>query len=405
MSSGGGNTTIDFSGVTGTFIVGEEIRINGGTTTRTITDVSHKGIRDVKSVYQDASSLGLQTDFSADMVLKSSPIKELSLGDEVTIASGNKLKCAGKTFGSLRSGDILIFNLGGDANPRFNRVSAISSDLKEVTLVAVQDVSGVCVGTVLGTSATPTGIHLGLPAVQNENEGLFAELQEKNISDVDLTGSELTIKAQVTGRSTDSVGTLTFNTSHLVGISSALFETFDNDRYSVHFTGGGIASISADQFSLSNNASTVTITGLTPSQSNVVVNTTVKKISISTKQKTFDRSQPILVEKCVSGISTVNGLTQNDFFGLRVEDKVISLNTPDVVEVVGVYESLTNGQPVLDKLVFVSGLSLNTASILGEKITGSLSGAIAQITLRQSATVVEIAYLTCLLYTSDAADE
>ena len=51
-------------------------------------------------------------------------------------------------------------------------------------------------------------------------------------------------------------------------------------------------------------------------------------------------------------------------------------------------------QPVLDKLVFVSGLALNTASILGEQIVGSVSGAIAQITERLSATVVEIAYLT-----------
>ena len=398
-NAGGNSTTVKLRDVSGTFIAGEELRICGdsGGVTRTVASVSEKSIRDIKSVYQDASSLGLQTDFSADMVLKSSPIKELSLGDEVQIASGNKLKCAGKTFGSLRINDILIFNLGGGAAPRFNRVSAISDDLKEVTLAAVgggATISGVCVGTVLGTSETPTGIHLGIPAIQNEETGLFAELQEKNISDVDLTGSELTIKTQITGKSTDSVGTLTFNLSDLVGISSALFETFDNDRYSVHFSGGGIASLSSDQFTLSNNASTVTIKGVTASQSNVVINATVKKVSISTKQKTFDRSNIVTVNKSISGISTVNGLTSNKHFGLRVEDKVISLNTPDVVDVVGVYESVTNAAPILDKLVFVSGLALNTASILGEQIVGSVSGAIAQITERTSATVVEIAYLT-----------
>ena len=396
VNAGGNSTSVQLRGTSGTFIAGEEIRINDniGGATRTIASVSEKSLRDVKSVYQDASALGLQTDFSADIVLKPSPIKELGPGDEVTIASGNKLKCAGKTFGSLRVGDVLIFNLGGDANPRFNRVSAISNDLKEVTLAGVQNVSGVCVGTVLSTSATPTGISVAKPAVKNEDTGLFAQLQEKNISDVDLTNSEITIKTQITGKSTDSVGTLTFNLSDLVGISSALFETFDNDRYSVHFSGGGIASISSDQFTLSNNASTVTITGITASQSNVVVNATVKKVSISTKQKTFDRSHVVNVDKCISGISTANGLTQNNFVGLRVDDKVISLNTPDVVNVVGVYESVTNVAPVLDKLIFVSGLSLNTASILGEKIIGSQSGAIAQITERTNATTVEIAYLT-----------
>ena len=395
VNSGNNSTTVKLRDTSGTFIAGEELRFCGdsGGITRTVETVSEKSIRDIKSVYQDASTTSLATDFSADIVLKQSPIKELGPGDRVNISGSNVLTCAGKTFGSLRVGDILILNLTTDASPRFNRVSAISTDLKSVTLAAVQNVTDVCVGTVLA-SATPTGVHLGIPVIQNEETGLFAELQEKNISDVDLTGSELTVKTQIVGKSTDSVGTLTFNTSDLVGISSALFETFDNDRYSVHFTDGGIASVSADQFTLSNNASTVTITGLTAGQSNVSINATVKKVSISTKQKVFDRSQPILVNKSVSGISTVNGLTSNKHFGLRVEDRVISLNVPDVVEVIGVYESVTNSLPVLDKLVFVSGLALNTASILGEQIVGSVSGAIAQITERTSATVVEIAYLT-----------
>jgi len=395
VNPGGNSTTITLQDVSGTFIAGEELRICGdsGQTTRTVATVSEKSIRDVKSVYQDASALGLHTDFSADIVLKPSPIKELGLADEVNISGSSVLTCAGKTFGSLRVGDIIIVNLTTDTDPRFNRVSAISTDLKSVTLAAVQNVTDVCVGTVL-SSTSPTGIHLGIPVVQNENTGLFAELQEKNISDVDLTGSELTIKTQITGKSTDSVGTLTFNTSDLVGISSALFETFDNDRYSVHLSGGNISPLTSAQFTLTNNASTVTITGLLPNQGSIVVNATVKKVSISTKQKIFDRSSVVTVNKSISGISTVNGLTTNKHFGLRVEDKVISLNTPDVVDVVGVYESVTNAAPILDKLVFVSGLALNTASILGEQIVGSVSGAIAQITERTSATVVEIAYLT-----------
>ena len=395
VSQGGNSTTITLSDTSGTFIRGEEIRINGnvGGSTRTITAVQEFSIRDIKSVYQDASALGLQTDFSADLVLKQSPIKELGPGDEVNVSGSNVLTCAGKTFSSLRVGDIIIVNLTSNASPVFNRVSAISADKKSVTLAAVTSVTNVCVGTLL-QSNTPTGIHLGIPAIKNENTGLFAELQEKNVSDVDLSGSELTIKSQITGQTTDSVGTLTFSTSDLVGISSALFETFDNDRYSVHLSNGNIESLSSDQFTLSNSASTVTITGLTAGQTNVVVNATVKKVSISTKQKTFDRSHVVSVDKCISGISTVNGLTQNNSFGLRVDDKVISLNTPDVVDVIGVYESVTNADPVLDRLVFVSGLSLNTASILGEKVKGSQSGAVAQITSRVSATVVEIAYLT-----------
>ena len=70
----------------------------------------------------------------------------------------------------------------------------------------------------------------------------------------------------------------------------------------------------------------------------------------------------------------------------------LSLNNPDVVNVVGIFESLTTIDPVLDRLVFVSGLALNTASV-SEKLL-VLCGAVAQITDRVSATTVEIAYLT-----------
>ena len=79
--------------------------------------------------------------------------------------------------------------------------------------------------------------------------------------------------------------------------------------------------------------------------------------------------------------------------GLRVQDDIISLNLPDVVEVIAVYESLDTSAPTLDSLTFPSGLNLDTSSILGEKIVGSTSGALAQIVTRSSATKVEIVYL------------
>jgi hypothetical protein len=90
----------------------------------------------------------------------------------------------------------------------------------------------------------------------------------------------------------------------------------------------------------------------------------------------------------------LSGLSTNQFYGLRVQDREISLNVPDVVNVVGVYESLNTSNPTLDKLTFVSGLSLDTNSILGERIVGSTSGAIAQLATRVSSTEVEICYLT-----------
>ena len=53
-------------------------------------------------------------DFSGDLVLKTT-IKELSPADEVSIDGSNVLTCAGKTFGSLKVGDLITYNLTTDS--------------------------------------------------------------------------------------------------------------------------------------------------------------------------------------------------------------------------------------------------------------------------------------------------
>ena len=141
-----------------------------------------------------------------------------------------------------------------------------------------------------------------------------------------------------------------------------------------------VRKININQFVLSDDGQTVTINGLTASQSNVVVSTTLKKRGLKSKQKDYIRSQRVNVESTAVGINTaLTGMNQIDDYGLRVEDREISLNVPDAVKIIGVYESLDANSPTLDKFTFPSGLSLNTESILGEKIIGATTGAIAQI--------------------------
>ena len=53
---------------------------------------------------------------------------------------------------------------------------------------------------------------------------------------------------------------------------------------------------------------------------------------------------------------------------MRVEDEEISLNFPDVVDVLAVYEARGTVAPVLDAIEVPSGFNLNTASVLGEVI-------------------------------------
>ena len=146
VNAGGSSNTHLLDQVSGTFIESEQLRINGKTTTDDGAVISTKTIQkfdlgDVLSVHQECDGIfGANIDFSGDLVLQPKVIKELGLGDEVNVSGSSVLTCAGKTFKSLSVDDIIIVNLQNDAAPRFNRISAISSDLKSSALLMVSTI-------------------------------------------------------------------------------------------------------------------------------------------------------------------------------------------------------------------------------------------------------------------------
>ena len=124
---------------------------------------------------------------------------------------------------------------------------------------------------------------------------MFAPLEEQNISSVDLGSSNLLVSSQIREQSTSAAGTLAINVT-ATGISSCLFESFDQERYSIHYNDGTIETLTGDQVTLSSAGQVITFTGLTASQSsNVTVNTTVKKVGITNKDKVFTRSTKVEV--------------------------------------------------------------------------------------------------------------
>ena len=392
----GGNDCIYLSEVTGQFMAGEQLIINEDTSfVRSIKTVKTFGIQDVKSVYQDTSALtGYAADFVADTVLQRVIAPNFSNADQITITGAGATTNGAYNFVGVSTGTILKYTPSGETVERFNRIETVSADGLSVTLSAVPSVTGICNGS-LNTTKISTTFAFGVPNINLEDSrGLYAEIDNKNVSDIDLSTATLLVGKNITGESTDGSGVLTFDLS-ASGISSAFYETFDEERYSVHYSNGTIEDLTSDQFVLSSDGQTVTINGLETSESNVVVSSTLKKESLKSKQKNYIRSQKITVEKTAVGINTtLTGMEISKNYGLRVEDKEISLNVPDAVKVIGVYESLNTLSPTLDVFTFPSGLSLNTESILGEKIVGSDTGAVGQIVSRNSATEVEISVLS-----------
>ena len=392
-------TEITLTQTSGTFIDGEQLLINETTeVSRSINSSKVYGIQDVKSVYQDSSTFsGLSADFVADTVLQKFLPKNFGIADRVRITTGGTVTSPGKSFSGIKTDTIIRYQISGVTTETYNRVSAVAADGSSMTVVGVSSVFGVCNGG-LPTSNQDVTFSFGSPLAR-ENGGLYSQIGSENVASVSLADSNLIITKQITGETTDASGNMVIPISS-AGITSAFFESYDSERYGIFYSDGSIEDLTSDQFTLNAGGSSVTITGLTASASNVVVNTTLKKNNIKNKKKEYTRSEKVTVTGTVSGVSTsTTGLTASSFYGMRVQDREISLNLPDAVKVIAVYESYTSSAPTLDSLEFPSGLGLDTNSILGEKIVGRSGGAIAQIVTRSSATEVEIVYLNSNKFT------
>jgi hypothetical protein len=320
---------------------------------------------------------------------------------------GDVLVSPGKFFTGIKVGSIIRYQTDTSVtlttDETFNIVTNVDATGTFLNIAGITTVPGVFDGAV--TNGTYSNISIGAPVIRNENSGfLYAQLPDPNISSVNLSDSLLTISEQITGESTNSDGVLQFNTSAISGISSVFFETFDQERYSVHYSGGGIGTVTSDQFVLSGN--TVTISGLSPSQSSIVVNTTLVKNGIQSKVKTYNRSQSLNVTRSKypqsgTGISSSigDGLTYNQFYGLRVQDDEISLNYPDVVKIISVYESFDSSAPTLDQIRFGASANVSTNAIIGENILGSDSKSVARVVSKPSTNILGVVYLNSERFT------
>ena len=391
------STLVTLTQTSGNFLVGEQIIINENLETpRNIQSVTAYTTSDIKSVYQDSNGINasMGCDFIADTVLYRTIPNGFNLTDRISIGTAGIVTCPSKTFIGIKTDSILRYQKPGATTETFNRVTEVSGDGLKMTVVALNSsVIGICDASLPSTTETTT-FSIGNPQLLNvDKASLYTPLPKKNISNVSLDNSNLLIGAQVTGKTTNASGQLTVNLSDVTGITSAFFEAYDAEKYSIHYSNGGIGTNTSSQFSLGANGGSVTFSGLSPSQSNVSVNVTLKKSTISSKSKNYIRSEKVVIDK-TSGVSTVtSGLSTNKYYGLRVEDSEISLNLPDVANIVAIYQSVDTSQPILDKLTFVTGLALDTTTILGEKIIGSKSRAIGQLVTRSSSTEIEFAYL------------
>jgi len=389
-TANGSGTTVFLTQTSGSFIEGEKLIINGvEDISRSILNIRVFGISDIKSVYQAGSPA-----FEADTLLSPSVIPGFSSQDTFIVTSGGQVTAPGKFFTGITTNSIVSYNSVNSVDVNYNRVSDISADGTTITLSTIESVPGVSTGTIAITGTENIKLSLRTPSVVAYNDGsLYVPLPYDNIASVNLQNSILTFKAQATNPGTPASGSFTVDSSNFdlpIGLSTAGFTGFDQERYSIHYSDGTIEPLSSDKFNLDIGNNQVTFNGITNTAISKI-NGTLIKSGIQSRVKIYNRSEILDISYSkyrISGTSTsssiADSLTYHQIYGLRVQDNEICLNYPDVVKVLAVYESLNNDAPQFDQLTFSSIVNISNNSIIGEQIVGSTSGAVGRIIRRPS---------------------
>ena len=388
VQSGSNSTVIYLRQTSGTFTEGEQIIINGDPSiSRTIKNVKVFSISDIKSIFR--SSGGGIGDFSADTILETALLPGFSSSDEVFLSPSGTVTSPGKFFTGI-STDAIVSYIGNGADVHYNRVSQISGDSTSITLVGLtSSVVGVATGSIGVSTTTKLKLDLRVPIIQSYKDGsLYTELPGTHTSAVNLQNSTLTFKSQTLNDVSVASSTLTLDSSFFnlpIGLTTSAFQGFDQERYSVHWTDGTIESLSSDKFSLSGNSNQITFNNISNKTTDSVIATLVKN-GIKSKTKIYNKSKIINVQYSRyqssgtnSDSSVLDGLTYKNVYGVRVQDEEICLNYPDVSEIIAIYESLTDGLSELDSLTFNSLSNVSQNTIIGERIVGRTSGAVAQL--------------------------
>ena len=401
-SSGSSVTDISLIDVNGEFIKDESILINGVQNGRIITKVDDFTFNDVKSL---KSAVGVST-FEADLLLgNNTPLSSLVSGVfRLSNTDGNAgiITAAGQNFaGIITSNNIISYTVPGETVPRFNRITGVSTDGDTINVVGVTSVTGVCNGGVsdglIPGSLDLSDVVLRSPLFLMGDNSLVTPVSRINVASLDVTNTTIQLRKQF---SDITVASNQF-TSPNVG-ADLFFQPFDEERYFISYDDGSVEPLKESQISIAADKKTVTFVGLSKATGKANLFATVLKAKVKTKQKKLNESNVLVVNKSSldsSGIGTNtsnDGLTSSNVFGVRVQDSKISLNVPDVCELLAVIESNDAGDPDLPSVTLTAydGPSGNNSDlIIGEKITGLASNAVGLVVEKPNVTTLGIVLL------------
>jgi hypothetical protein len=387
VSSG---TVLSIYEVQGEFVQNESLEFDGISNGRIAIGVSAFSMSDVKSVYgpiNETTGLSGIGTFSADVV--QSPTLNIGIAT-ISATSGSPgvstVKSTNSNFpGIIKIGNILQFSQVGSG--RLEKTIGIVESVGRDNVVISQPTSvpGIYQSFNFGSTVEVNDLQLiTTKLATSSDDTLYTPLPKENISDIDLTNAQISIRKTFTVNIAS--GQLSSNVES--GVNET-FLPFDDERYALVRSDGTTEALSSDKISLSNGSTTLQIYGLGGNDTGSTLITTLRKAKPKSKVKIKNLVKSVLVDKSQNqgsgaGSTTLNnGLTYGNYpYGTRVQDNTISLNSPDIIQIHAIFESEGNSNPSAPKINFTT-ITSNSTTIaelsVGESFIGNLSGANAII--------------------------
>ena len=378
----------------GTFLKNESFsfdEIDSGLVSIAVTSY---GISDIKSVY---GNVGTGKTFTADVIQSTKNF----IGNATVTSNlaGVSTVTALNIPNNVKVNDLISYTDSTLTLPVLGRVSNTSElSSNKISITGVTTVSGVVEGKLPTTSLNVNDLTVVSTKLDSSSDNtLYTRLPKNNISSVNIENTNLIIRksfpVNITGNQ--------FSSPVSAG-ENEFFMPFDEERYSLIRSDGSTEVLSSDRFAFISGGVQLQIYNLGANDTGATLLTTLRKIKPKSKEKRKNRVNSILIDKSKyngSGVGSTtldDGLTFGNYpYGTRVQDQNISLNTPDIIEIHGIYESSGNDIPSAP-LMTISSLNGATNTtldlVIGETIIGSNSGTVAIVAERKTNTQISFVY-------------
>jgi hypothetical protein len=406
----------------GNFVKDESFKVNGEDVGQVIKTIRDYGLNDVFSVHSSEAigNLGVGQTFNADFNLTKSvtPIADSFVGNNPTfvVTAGDQgistVTSPGNNFaGIVTTGNYIGYSVAGLSTETYNKVSAVSDDGNSLTVVAATNVVGVADGALPTVEVNTQALGLrSLGNVLKDNNSFITKLPNSNVSDIDILDSYLIVKKQF--KNITVAGNEIATSEFSIG-ADFTYMPFTPSRYLISYGDGRREALTGDQIQFSGGMKNLKFVNLSvAADAQTRVEVTLKKANPSSKEKKWNTGNTIITSSSNRASGTSNqtiqdGLTYSNLYGTRVQDEEISLNIPDVIRILGIYESNDASDPDLPTITLasISGPNGTTADLtVGEEIISS-QGSVAIIVEIINSSTLGVSYLNGIKFNiSDVAN-